>query len=91
MESRIIIDEPRLAARAKPTYKQAPTISKGIPFILSCGIDYELIHKKLLACTCTLLSRPSSDYDGDSPDEDGIRRAWYKGLPMWSAWVQHPR
>ncbi|CAM9198913.1 unnamed protein product, partial [Laminaria digitata] len=39
----------------------------------------------------TWLPRSSEEHTGDCPDEDGIRRAWYQGLPMWSAWVKHPR
>lgn len=27
----------------------------------------------------------------DELDADALRRAWYKGVPSWAVWAQHPR
>ncbi len=36
--------------------------------------------------------RPCGDFDKDDPrDIDAIRRAWYNGVPHWTAWLKHPR
>ncbi|CAM9264801.1 unnamed protein product, partial [Scytosiphon promiscuus] len=39
----------------------------------------------------TWLPRSCGYSDNDVPDIDAIRKAWYNGVPHWTAWVQHPR